>query len=211
MKSDEILIVCPKKSSYSLKSFSEQHVIEEKVHKIVELANTTGKRICCFAQDFLAIELMKPYSDITWLNALSVADKAYLKVNKEEFEVPEDYFNLQMQDVKSRCIQNALDKITLQKRGITSGRGVELDEDAQKIRRGILRDRLRLVCDDVINNEAKIVYYLDAKNNFCSRPKFEMPCCPTLIVDTLADGSFYMYGGVPVDKSIMERILGGEL
>ena len=202
MKIKTVLLVLPKLSSYKYKDPVIQQYIDIKLKEHLEFCDKYKLPITCFAEDMLAVALLKDKKNIQWLSLIGEADKNFLATKVEGY--PEQYWELQKECINEELIKSAVKQISVKQMKDYS------DKQAYRSDRlNILNKRIRYAPNNILNKE-KFIIYLDAKNNYCTFPVVQMGDGRiSIYVDIVKDITQYYLGGIPLNKYDFNIIMEG--
>lgn len=195
-------LVLPKEEVYRYKEDNVKREIEVVVKFWYKLLSKTKLRICCFAEDKLALELLGTESNICWYSVLDESDLRFM--DKSLHEVTEKYRLLPKKRVREELIQEAIEKY---KPG--NPRSIPPAEYRQ-LRQSVLRKRIRYVCNKTLE-ETAVVIFIDANNNYCNLPEPKLGNGQLLSkVSYLTNVSDYSsIGGIHVNREVFITALEG--
>lgn len=205
MKRGNAILVLPKLDSYNRKNFESKLFLEGRIREYVRYIKELGKKVYCFAQDMLAVELLSQDPEIIWLSVIGDSDDYFVK-NSKVIDVPKAYSQLSVVPMKGETMAEAVKRY----------KAIRLSDfcdpvEYEKARIVVLNKRVRYVCNRVLSNIATFIIYLDAKNNFCNLPTLNIGDEKWVIKDELLNNTVvYIYSGVPVDRDMFNKIMEEE-
>lgn len=205
MKRGNVILVLPKLDSYLLKNFESKLFLEDKIRGYLSYIRSLGKKVYCFAQDMLAVELLSEDTRINWLSVVGESDDYFIK-NSEILDMPKNYSQLSVLPIRGETIAESTRKY----------KTIRLSDfpnpiEYEKGRIVVLNKRIRYVCNRVLSHIAIFIIYLDAKNNFCNLPTSSIGDGKRVIKDDLLNNTVtYTYSGVPLDREMFNKVIQGE-
>lgn len=205
MKKGNAVLILPKLDSYNQKNFESKLFLEDRVQDYVRYIKKLGKKVYCFAQDMLAVELLSQDPEIIWLSVVGESDDYFIK-NSKVTDMPKAYSQLSVLPIRGEIMAEA-------NKRYKSLRLFDFCDpiEYEKARIVVLNKRVRYICNRVLSNIAMFIVYLDAKNNFCNLPTLSIGDGKWVIKDELLNNTVvYIYSGIPVDRDIFNKIMEEE-
>jgi len=200
MTKNDVLLVLPKLSAYALKSDVEKDNIRSIVKEYVKFIRDMGRHVNCFAQDFLAVELLSG-EDVTWISVVGTADLLFSQESLAD--VPEVYKRLEVTTVDAEIIKEAIAKHKLRRPTARE----DMDAYAQE-RAAIVQRRIRYACNKIIETCRVLTIYVNANNNFCNEPEHEPGDGICMLVKDVASGlERCYYSGLTMDTETFKSIV----
>lgn len=202
MRVRTVTLVLPKLSTYKYKEKVVQEYIEMKLKEQLEFCDKYKLSVTCFAEDMLAVFLLKDNKNIKWISLIGEADRNFLASGVEDY--PEYYWELPVEYADEDLRKEVIKRIKTKK--ITE----YIDKQAYRSDRlNILCKRIRYVADNMLNRE-KFIIYLDANNNYCRFPTLQIGDGRiSIYVDVAKDITQYYLGGIPLNKHDFNIVMEG--
>lgn len=202
MRVRTVTLVLPKLSTYKYKEKVVQEYIEMKLKEQLEFCDKYKLSVTCFAEDMLAVFLLKDNKNIKWISLIGEADRNFLASGVEDY--PEYYWELPVEYADEDLRKEVIKRIKTRK--ITE----YIDKQAYRSDRlNILCKRIRYVADNMLNRE-KFIIYLDANNNYCRFPTLQIGDGRiSIYVDVAKDITQYYLGGIPLNKHDFNIVMEG--
>lgn len=202
MRVRTVTLVLPKLSTYKYKEKVIQEYIEMKLKEQLEFCDKYKLSVTCFAEDMLAVFLLKDNKNIKWISLIGEADRNFLASGVEDY--PEYYWELPVEYADEDLRKEVIKRIKTKK--ITE----YIDKQAYRSDRlNILCKRIRYVADNMLNRE-KFIIYLDANNNYCRFPTLQIGDGRiSIYVDVAKDITQYYLGGIPLNKHDFNIVMEG--
>lgn len=202
MRVRTVTLVLPKLSTYKYKEKVVQEYIEMKLKEQLEFCDKYKLSVTCFAEDMLAVFLLKDNKNIKWISLIGEADRNFLASGVEDY--PEYYWELPVEYADEDLRKEVIKRIKTRK--ITE----YIDKQVYRSDRlNILCKRIRYVADNMLNRE-KFIIYLDANNNYCRFPTLQIGDGRiSIYVDVAKDITQYYLGGIPLNKHDFNIVMEG--
>ena len=195
----DVLFVLPLYSSYQYKDVSQKLLYDRKVREWYDAFTACGFRVNCFAEDMLAVELLKD-EDISWVSIVSSADRFFILHNMGEY--PEAYRTIQAEPARQSFIRAAANKY---KKPIRGEHENEYDYNTRYA--NVLRQRMRNIANSSMKDFGFVVYF-DANNNYCNKPvPMQGDGLGLVEIREFDQTESYSFGGMQVAESLFKKIM----
>lgn len=194
------MLVLPKLSAYQYKDIDTKIMLEKIITEWAEFLKENNISIRCFAEDMLAVTMLKNEPNIKWFTTLGSSDTNFLLTSVGEY--PQEYQTIQKIPVDSSILKESMTKHKTRK----SSEYIDQLE-FRGARLTVLSNRIRYVANKVLD-ECSFIVYINANNNYCAVPQsFVGDGRFCVVVDLKAYLTFYTFGGVNLKKEEFETIV----
>lgn len=195
-----VYFVLPKASSYNAQTVEQQLDLKSRILMRMQAVEELGLRICCFAEDSLALELLSQNESVLWETVVTDADKMYLMERSEQYAAA-------VTKAKRRIDEKSLKSIIAE---FPYPRALLRSKEASEEKDSILVKRIRSECQWVLTKKADTMIFFRAGESYCSIPKWQKGDGKRALIEE--GGSVYcFYSGLPVNEEMFMQILRAEV